>query len=64
MSSWVHGELERGGLHKANLMDDGIQLNGVDGGENPIEAPTPYGCNSCKLGTKLDFNATSRCAHL
>ena len=48
----------------ANLMDDGVRLNRVDAGENPIEAPTPYGCNSSKLGMKLGFNATSRRAHL
>ena len=45
-------------------MDDGIQLNGVDGGENPIEVSILYGHNSDRLGTKLDFNATSGHAHL
>ena len=36
-------------------------LKGVDGrGEIPFEALTPYGCNSGKLGTKLDSHSTSR----
>ena len=40
-------------------------LKGVDsGGKTPIEAPTPYGCNSGKLGAKLDSNSTSRRAQL
>ena len=30
----VHDELERDGLHSANLVGDGVWLNGVDGGEN------------------------------
>ena len=36
-------------------------LKEVDGGGKiPIEAPTPYGHHSGKLGMKLDFNSTSR----
>ena len=33
-------------------------------GGTPIEAPTPYGRHSGKLGAKVDFNATSRHAQL
>ena len=32
-------------------------------GKTPTEAPTPYGCNSSRLGTTLDINATSRRVH-
>ena len=39
-------------------------LMGSTVGKNPIEAPTPYGYNGSKLGTKLDFNAISKRAHL
>jgi len=39
-------------------------LRGSTAGETPIEAPTPYGCNSGKLGTKLDSHSTSKRAQL
>ena len=42
-ASWVHGEWGREGLHTANLMGDGVQLNGVDGdGKNLNWLPTSY----------------------
>ena len=42
-ASWVHGELERDGLHMANLRGHGVRLNGVDGdNENLNWLPTSY----------------------
>ena len=43
LASWVHGELERDGLHTTTLRADGVRLNGVDGdGKNLNWRPTSY----------------------
>ena len=43
LAIWVHGELERDGLHTANLRGDDVRLNGVDGDrENLNWCPTLY----------------------